>query len=71
MMTTPRDVLVKTLVNWRADVVFGLPDGGTRGSVEAMRTYETHDPANHARREETARAHLLLTLLLRTLLKAV
>jgi hypothetical protein len=45
MMTTPRDVLVKTLVNWRADVVFGLPDGGTRGSVEAMRTYETHDPA--------------------------
>jgi thiamine pyrophosphate-dependent acetolactate synthase large subunit-like protein len=68
---TTRGMSVKTLVNWRVDVVFGLPDGGTRGSVEAMRTYKTQDPANHARREETARAHLLLTLLLRTLLKAV
>jgi pyruvate dehydrogenase (quinone)/pyruvate oxidase len=37
MATTAADVLVKSLIDWGADTVFGIPGDGINGIMDALR----------------------------------
>jgi pyruvate dehydrogenase (quinone)/pyruvate oxidase len=51
---TASDVLVESLIDWGAEVVFGLPRDGINGFVEALRTHKDKIRYIHVRHEETA-----------------
>jgi pyruvate dehydrogenase (quinone) len=48
------DVLVKTLLEWDVDTVFGLPGDGINGLVEALRTHQDRIRFIQARHEQAA-----------------
>lgn len=51
---TAADVLVKTLINWGVEVVFGLPGDGINGIMEALRTRQERIRFVQVRHEESA-----------------
>jgi pyruvate dehydrogenase (quinone)/pyruvate oxidase len=53
-MTTASDTLVKVLVDWGVDVVFGLPGDGINGLMEAFRKAQDKIKFIHVRHEEAA-----------------
>src|SRR6185436_13183564 len=54
MATTPADVLVKGLIDWGVDVVFGIPGDGINGIMEALRTRQDRVRFIQVRHEEAA-----------------
>jgi pyruvate dehydrogenase (quinone)/pyruvate oxidase len=54
MATTGGDVLVETIMDWGADVVFGLPGDGIDGVMEALRKRQDKVRFIHVRHEESA-----------------
>jgi pyruvate dehydrogenase (quinone)/pyruvate oxidase len=53
-MPTAADVLVKTLLAWGVDTVFGLPGDGINGLMEALRRQKKRIRFVHVRHEESA-----------------
>jgi pyruvate dehydrogenase (quinone) len=53
-MATPTvgDVLVETLIKWKVDTVFGLPECGINGTIEVLRARRI--PVIQVRHEEAA-----------------
>ena len=37
-MPTAADILIDTLIDWKVDIIFGLPGDGVNGIMEALRT---------------------------------
>lgn len=54
MATTGGDILIETLMDWGADVVFGLPGDGIDGVMEALRKRQDKVRFIHVRHEEAA-----------------
>jgi pyruvate dehydrogenase (quinone) len=53
-MSTAADVLVRTLLEWGVDTVFGLPGDGINGLIEALRLERDRIRFVHVRHEESA-----------------
>jgi pyruvate dehydrogenase (quinone)/pyruvate oxidase len=51
---TASDVLVKTLIDWGVDTVFGIPGDGINGLIEALRTHKDRIRFIQVRHEEAA-----------------
>src|SRR3954462_6576827 len=51
---TASDVLVKTLLNWGVDTIFGIPGDGINGIIEALRTHKDDIRFVQVRHEEAA-----------------
>ena len=54
MARTAADVLVDRLIDWRVEVVFGLPGDGVNGIMEALRTRQDRISFVQVRHEESA-----------------
>lgn len=54
MAKTAADVLVETLLDWKVEVIFGLPGDGINGIMEALRTHQEQIRFIHVRHEESA-----------------
>ncbi|MGO4572624.1 thiamine pyrophosphate-dependent enzyme [Microvirga sp. 2TAF3] len=54
MATTAGDVLVETLIDWGADIVFGLPGDGINGIIESLREAKDRIRFIQVRHEEAA-----------------
>jgi thiamine pyrophosphate-dependent enzyme len=54
MATTAADVLVKGLIDWGVDTVFGIPGDGINGIMEALRQRQKEIRFIQVRHEETA-----------------
>jgi glyoxylate carboligase len=54
MATTAADVLVKGLIDWGVNTVFGIPGDGINGIVEALRLRQNDIRFIQARHEESA-----------------
>src|SRR5437763_7728385 len=54
MATTGADVLIDTLIEWGADLVFGLPGDGINGIMESLRTRQEQIRFVQVRHEEAA-----------------
>jgi pyruvate dehydrogenase (quinone) len=53
-MPNAADILVETLIEWKVDVVFGLPGDGINGIMEALRTRRDRIQFVQVRHEESA-----------------
>ncbi|GAB1584358.1 thiamine pyrophosphate-dependent enzyme [Phyllobacterium phragmitis] len=53
-MPNTADILVETLINWKVEVVFGLPGDGINGIMEALRTRQDRIRFVQVRHEESA-----------------
>lgn len=53
-MPNTAEILVDTLIEWKVDVVFGLPGDGINGIMEALRTRRDRITFIQARHEESA-----------------
>jgi len=53
-MPNTADILVQTLINWKVEVVFGLPGDGINGIMEALRTRQDRIRFVQVRHEESA-----------------
>src|SRR6476646_6282640 len=54
MATTAADVLVKGLIDWGVDIVFGIPGDGINGIMEALRQRQREIRFIQIRHEESA-----------------
>src|SRR6266536_1012334 len=54
MATTGADVLVKVLMEWGVEVIFGLPGDGINGIMESLRTHRDKIRFIQVRHEEAA-----------------
>jgi len=54
IMPNTADILVQTLINWKVEVVFGLPGDGINGIMEALRTRQDRIRFVQVRHEESA-----------------
>jgi hypothetical protein len=54
MATTAADVLVKGLIDWGVDIVFGIPGDGINGIMEALRQRQREIRFIQVRHEESA-----------------
>ncbi len=54
MTTTAADVLIKTLIDWEVDTVFGLPGDGINGIMESLRQHQDQIRFIQVRHEEAA-----------------
>src|SRR2546423_15115436 len=54
MATTAADVLVKGLIEWGVDTVFGIPGDGINGIIEALRQRQKEIRFIQVRHEESA-----------------
>ncbi len=54
MSRTAADTLVETLLDWKVEVVFGLPGDGINGILEALRRQRERVRFVHVRHEESA-----------------
>src|SRR5437773_1288831 len=54
MAKTAADVLVETLLDWKVEVVFGLPGDGINGIMESLRKYQKKIRFIQVRHEESA-----------------
>ena len=54
MAHTAADLLIDIIIDWRVDVVFGLPGDGINGIIEALRTRQDRIHFVHVRHEEAA-----------------
>src|SRR5215467_14020389 len=54
MKATASDVLVETLIDWRVEVIFGLPGDGINGVMEALRKRSDRVRFIQVRHEEAA-----------------
>jgi thiamine pyrophosphate-dependent acetolactate synthase large subunit-like protein len=54
MAKTASDALIERLIDWGVDVIFGLPDDGINGVMEALRTHQEKIRFVQVRHEEAA-----------------
>jgi pyruvate dehydrogenase (quinone)/pyruvate oxidase len=54
MSTTAADALVQTLIDWKVEVIFGLPGDGINGIIEALRKRQDEIRFIQVRHEEAA-----------------
>lgn len=54
MATTAADVLVDTLIDWKVEVIFGMPGDGINGIIEALRQKQDKIKFVQIRHEEAA-----------------
>jgi pyruvate dehydrogenase (quinone) len=54
MARTAADVLIETLIDWKVDVIFGLPGDGINGIMESLRTHSDRIRFVQVRHEESA-----------------
>lgn len=54
MPTTAADILIDTLIDWKVDLIFGLPGDGINGIMESLRTREDRIRFIQVRHEESA-----------------
>ena len=54
MSETAADSLVKTLIEWGVEIIFGLPGDGINGIMESLRTHQEQIKFFHVRHEEAA-----------------
>src|SRR5512135_40086 len=53
-MATAADILIQTLIEWRVEVIFGLPGDGINGIMEALRRRQDKVRFVQVRHEEAA-----------------
>src|SRR5438876_650275 len=51
---TAADVLIESLIDWRVEVIFGLPGDGINGIMESLRTHREKMRFIQVRHEEAA-----------------
>jgi pyruvate dehydrogenase (quinone) len=54
MARTAADVLIETLIDWKVEVIFGLPGDGINGIMESLRTHSDQIRFVQVRHEESA-----------------
>lgn len=48
------EILIETLIDWKVDIIFGLPGDGINGIMEALRTRQDRIRFVQVRHEESA-----------------